>query len=172
VPLAQQVRRKGASDKSRSPGDGNEHREPFPREAVSIAARQPTDVSRTVRRYGPAVQTRARAVGKDRSNWGKRVVVLLVKKYGWKAITIALGALVGLLTQRLIELPWTLVRGSTPPKVLADRRSPWLDAVSWAVASGVGVGVARLVAIRAAAGVWEAAVHEPPPEPGLVESTA
>jgi hypothetical protein len=73
--------------------------------------------------------------------------VPLLKKYGWKAITIALGAVVGLATQRL-------------------------DAVSWAVASGVGVGVARLVAIRAAAGVWEAAVHEPPPEPGLAESTA
>jgi hypothetical protein len=112
------------------------------------------------------------AMGKDRSDRGKGVVVLRVKKYGWKAITIALGALVGLATQRLIEMPWKLVRGSTPPKVLADRRSPWLDAVSWAVASGVGVGVARLVAIRAAAGVWEAAVHEPPPEPGLAESTA
>ena len=112
------------------------------------------------------------AMGKDRSDRGKREAVLLLKKYGWKAITIALGALVGLVTQRLIEMPWKLVRGSTPPKVLADRRSPWLDAVSWAVASGVGVGVARLVAIRAAAGVWEAAVHEPPPEPGLAESAA
>jgi hypothetical protein len=111
-------------------------------------------------------------MGKDRSDRGKGVVVQLLKKYGWKAITIALGALVGLVTQRLIEMPWKLLRGSTPPKVLADSRSPWLDAVSWAVASGVGVGVVRLVAIRAAAGVWEAAVHEPPPEPGLAESTA
>lgn len=98
--------------------------------------------------------------------------MLIVKKYAWKAITIALGALVGLAAQRLIEMPWKLFRGSTPPKVLADRRSPWLDAVSWAVASGIGVGVARLVAIRTAAGVWEAAVHEPPPEPGLVEDPA
>jgi hypothetical protein len=106
------------------------------------------------------------------SDRGKRLLVLLIKKYGWKAITIALGALVGLATQRLIEMPWKRLRGSSPPKVLADRRSPWGDAVSWAIASGVGVGVARLVAIRAAAGVWEAAVHEPPPEPGLATSTA
>ena len=98
--------------------------------------------------------------------------MLVVKKYAWKAITIALGALVGLAAQRLIEMPWKLFRGSTPPKVLADRRSPWLDAVSWAVASGIGVGVARLVAIRTAAGVWEAAVHEPPPESGLIEAPA
>jgi hypothetical protein len=111
-------------------------------------------------------------MGKNRSERGKRVLVLFVKKYGWKLITIALGALVGLVTQRLIEMPRKLVGGSTTPKVLADRRSPWLDAVSWAAASGVGVGVARLVAIRAAAGIWEAAVHEPPPEPGLAESTA
>jgi hypothetical protein len=54
--------------------------------------------------------------------------------------------------------------------VPADRRSPLLDAMSWAVATGVGVGLARLLAIRAAAGVWEAAVHEPPPEPSLTES--
>jgi Protein of unknown function (DUF4235) len=106
------------------------------------------------------------------SDRGKRLLVPLIKKYGWKAITIALGALVGLATQRLIEMPWKRLRGSSPPKVLADRRSPWGDAVSWAIASGVGVGVARLVAIRAAAGVWEAAVHEPPPEPGLAVSTA
>jgi len=94
------------------------------------------------------------------------------KRYGWKALTIGLGVLAGLVTQRALEVPWKLVQGSTPPKVLADRRSPLFDAMSWAIASGVGVGVARLLVIRAAAGVWEAAVHEPPPEPGLVESTA
>jgi hypothetical protein len=111
-------------------------------------------------------------MGRERSDGGKGVVVPLVKKYGWKAITIVLGTVVGLATQRLIEMPWKLLRGTTPPKVLADRRSPWRDAVSWAVASGIGVGVARLVASRTAAGVWEAAVHEPPPEPGLAEPPA
>jgi hypothetical protein len=111
-------------------------------------------------------------MNKDRIERGKGLLVSFVKKYTWKAITIAVGALVGLATQRLIEMTWKLVRGSTPPKVLADRRSPWLDAVSWAIASGIGVGVARLVAIRTAAGVWEATIHEPPPEPGLAESTA
>jgi hypothetical protein len=38
--------------------------------------------------------------------------------------------------------------------------------VSWAVATGAGVGVARIVAIRSAARVWEATVHEPPPGAG------
>ena len=53
-----------------------------------------------------------------------------------------------------------------------DRRSAWVDALSWAVATGFGVGVARLLAVRTAAAVWEAAVHEQLPEPGLVESTS
>jgi hypothetical protein len=90
-----------------------------------------------------------------------------LKKYGWKAIAVGTGAVTGFATQRVIELIWTAVRGSTPPKQAADRSSPWPEAVSWAVATGIGVGVARLLAVRTAAVIWEAAVHAPPPEPGL-----
>jgi hypothetical protein len=95
-----------------------------------------------------------------------------VQKYGWKAIALGTGALTGLATQRVIEFVWTAVRGPTPPKQAADRSSPWPEAVSWAVATGIGVGVARMLAVRTAAVLWEAAVHEPPPEPGLGESAA
>ncbi len=94
------------------------------------------------------------------------------KKYGWKAVTVGLGALTGLVTQRALEAMWKVLRGSTPPKVAADRRSSWADALSWAVATGIGVGVARLLALRSAAVLWEAAVHEPPPDVGLDKSTA
>jgi len=95
--------------------------------------------------------------------------VPFAKKYSWKAVTVGLGALAGITTQRVLGVIWKALRGSTPPKVPADRRSSWVDALSWAVATGVGVGVARLLAVRTAAAVWEAAVHEPPPEPGLAE---
>jgi hypothetical protein len=93
-----------------------------------------------------------------------------VQKYTWKAIAVGTGALTGFATQRVIELMWTALRGSRPPKLAADRSSPWPDAVSWAVATGIGVGVARLLAVRTAAVLWEAAVHAPPPEPGLNEA--
>ena len=96
----------------------------------------------------------------------------LVKKFGWKGVTVGVGALTGFVTLRGLEVIWTALRGSTPPKVAADRRSSWADALSWAVATGVGVGVARLLAMRSAAALWEAAVHEPPPELGLGDSTA
>jgi hypothetical protein len=94
------------------------------------------------------------------------------REYAWKAVTVGLGALAGVTTRRLLEVIWKTVGRSTPPKFPADRRSSWGDALSWAVATGVGVGVARHLAVRAAAAVWEAAVHEPPPEPGLIETPA
>lgn len=99
------------------------------------------------------------------------MTVSFAKKYGWKGLTVGLGALTGLVTQRVLEVIWKGLRGSTPPKVAADRSSSWADAVSWAVATGVGVGVARLLALRSAAVLWEAAVHEPPPELGPDSST-
>lgn len=95
-----------------------------------------------------------------------------VQKYGWKAIALATGSLSGCATKWAVELVWTAVRGSSPPKVAADRTSPWPEAVSWAMATGVGVGVARLLAVRTAALLWEAAVQAPPPEPGLDASAA
>jgi len=95
----------------------------------------------------------------------------MVKTYGWKLIALGAGALAGLVTQRLLEMVWKATRGGTPPPLPADRRSSWTDALTWAVATGVGAGAARLVALRTAARVWEAAVHEPPPEAGLNAQT-
>ena len=89
------------------------------------------------------------------------------KTYSWKVITLGSGALAGLVTQRALEKVWKGVRGSTPPPMPADRTATWTDALSWAIATGVGAGVARLVAIRTAARMWQATTHEVPPEPGL-----
>jgi hypothetical protein len=89
------------------------------------------------------------------------------KKLGWKAISYGAGALAGLVTQRVLEAAWKESRHASPP-VAADRDSSWMEALSWAIATGVGIGVARLLAIRTAAVVWEATTHEPPPEAALV----
>ena len=89
-----------------------------------------------------------------------------VKNYSWKVITLGSGALAGLVTQRMLHAAWRRLRSEEPP-LQADRRAAWADALSWAIATGVGAGVARLMAIRAAARLWEATLHEAPPEPGL-----
>ena len=88
------------------------------------------------------------------------------KTLGWKVLSLAFGTLAGFTTQRVLEYGWKASRRAEPP-VAADRRSSWADALSWAVATGIGVGVARLLAIRTAAVVWEATIHERPPEPAL-----
>src|SRR5580704_16227649 len=54
VPAIEQLGREATSDEARSPGDGNNHREPFPRVGFSIAAQPPSHVSRTGRHRGPA----------------------------------------------------------------------------------------------------------------------
>jgi hypothetical protein len=98
---------------------------------------------------------------------GYWLIVPMVKTYSWKMITLASGAVAGLVAQRILETGWKTVRAQSPPPVPADRSATWADALSWAIATGMGAGVARLVTIRIAARMWEATTHEVPPEPGL-----
>jgi hypothetical protein len=63
----------------------------------------------------------------------------------------------------MLVIVWNRFRDVPPPENPADRRASWTEAVSWAVATGVGIGVTRLLALRSAATVWEAATHETPP---------
>jgi hypothetical protein len=94
------------------------------------------------------------------------------KELGWRAISYLAGAVAGFATQRMLELAWKQLRRGAPPPAAANRRSSWVEALSWAVATGVGMGVTRLLAIRSAAVVWEAATHELPPEPALFADAA
>jgi hypothetical protein len=94
------------------------------------------------------------------------------KELGWRAISYLAGAATGLVTQRTLEPVWKRLRRGVPPRAAADRRSSWVEALSWAVATGVGMGVTRLLAVRSAAAVWEAATHELPPDPALADAAA
>jgi len=91
---------------------------------------------------------------------------------GWRAISCLAGAVAGLIAQRTLEPVWRGLRRGMPPPATADRRSSWVEALSWAIATGVGMGVTRLLAVRSAAAVWEAATHELPPEPALFADAA
>jgi Protein of unknown function (DUF4235) len=85
------------------------------------------------------------------------------KALTWKAVSFAAGATAALVTRRALAMLWSQVVAAPAPEHVADRRTPWLPALSWAVATGVGVSVMNLVAQRSAATVWEAATHETPP---------
>ena len=85
------------------------------------------------------------------------------KALGWKAVSFGAGAIAALSTRRALVMLWNQLAEIPAPQQPADRRIPWTRAVTWAVATGVGVGVMNLVAQRSAATVWEAATHETPP---------
>ena len=83
----------------------------------------------------------------------------------WKVISTGVGVLSGILVRQAIGLVWKALSGGRedPPLNPADRRISWSEGLQWAVASGVGVGIARLVADRLAARGWEAATGHLPP---------
>jgi len=64
-----------------------------------------------------------------------------------------LGAAATFATQRLLRAGWKTITGSEPPDV-RDPDVPIGAAISWLVASGVGLGVAQLLVQRFAARRW------------------
>ncbi len=71
-------------------------------------------------------------------------------KLFWKIYMGVIGAASTIAAQRLVAAGWKFVTGDKPPTP-TDPRTPLGTAISWAIASGVGVGVTQLVTTRLAA---------------------
>ena len=86
-------------------------------------------------------------------------------RLAWKGVSSLLAIGGGLVTRQILQMLWSKFARSEhePPLNPADRRISWSEAAIWAVASGVGVGLGRLVSERAAAKGWELASGEAPP---------
>jgi hypothetical protein len=85
------------------------------------------------------------------------------KNVTWKVVSYGAGMLAAFTTRKVLAKVWGRVGDEPHPDDVANRRVPWSQAVVWAVATGVGMGVTRLIAMRSAAAVWEAATNEAPP---------
>lgn len=92
----------------------------------------------------------------------KATVGTTMEKTIWKAVTIGAGVLAGVMVRKLLNAAWRGATHADPPSDPYEQRG-WGEALSWAAASGVGVGVARLVAARGAAAGWQKAMGSPPP---------
>lgn len=68
----------------------------------------------------------------------------------------------GMLTRKVLTKAWTATAGA-PPRDPSDADVAWQDALVWAAATGVGVGVGRVVGRRLTASAWEKATGEPAP---------
>lgn len=90
------------------------------------------------------------------------------KKLLWRIYAGALGAATTFAAQRLVALGWRTITGNKPPTP-TDPDTPMIEAVSWAVASAVGVGVTQLVTQRLAARHWSNEMGTEVPAAGKIK---
>ncbi len=86
-----------------------------------------------------------------------------VAKVGWKVVGVATGLAAAKATRKALDVGWSKTRGGEPPRNPASRETDWSEAVAWAVASGIALGLARLLAARGTAKLWEKATGSLPP---------
>lgn len=85
------------------------------------------------------------------------------EKLLWKLYVGVIGVVTTVAAQQLVSTGWKVVTGSKPPKP-TDPEVSTVEAVSWALASGLGVGVTQLLVKRTAARRWADRIgqHTPP----------
>lgn len=70
---------------------------------------------------------------------------------GSKLIGIGTGIAVRKISEKGLTKVWQRTKHTDPPADPASPGTPWPEALSYAVASGIAIGVARLVATKGAA---------------------
>ncbi len=95
---------------------------------------------------------------------------MISRELRWKLVSVSTGMLGGVLARKFIRATYRAVRKDTTPSTPFDLTNPrfsWPDALLWAAAAGIGLGIAKVVSARVAAFGWEAATGTLPP--GAVE---
>lgn len=90
------------------------------------------------------------------------------QKLLWKIYVGILGAVTTIAAQRLVTMGWKVITGDDPPEP-TDPETPVIQAVSWALASGVGVGVVQLLTQRMAARHWAKDIGNQTPDGGKIK---
>lgn len=75
------------------------------------------------------------------------------QKVLWNIYAGAIGAITTLVAAKAVGKAWELATGEEPPRP-EDPDVPLRRALTWAIASGLGVGVAQLLVNRFAAAQW------------------
>jgi hypothetical protein len=84
-------------------------------------------------------------------------------KLAWRVLGGVTTIAATIVTRKILTAGWKFVTGTNPPDSPENPDTGTIEAVSWALASGVGVAVARLFATRKAAQYWEKATGDLPP---------
>ena len=84
----------------------------------------------------------------------------------WKLVSTSTGMLAGLLARKLMRAGYTAIRrdkAAASPFDPTKARFSWPDALLWAAAGGIGLGIAKVVSARVALFGWEQATGTVPP---------
>jgi hypothetical protein len=90
------------------------------------------------------------------------------QKLLWKLYVGVLGAVTTIVAQRLVSKAWQVATGNEPPTP-TDPETPAVQAVTWALASGIGVGAVQLVTTRLAAKHWRKEMGTATPNAGKLK---
>ena len=92
---------------------------------------------------------------------------MVVANTAWKVIGAVGGMAATRSARKALNAGWRRAVGGDPPTNPASPSTTWKEALAWAIASGVAVGIARLLVQRGAAATWRKATGSYPP--GLEE---
>lgn len=81
---------------------------------------------------------------------------------GWRLVAGAAAFGAGFVARKAITIGWKRITGKEPPSNPESPEVKLAEAIGWAVATGVGMEVARLLATRAAAKRWYGSTGELP----------
>lgn len=90
------------------------------------------------------------------------------QKLLWKIYVGVLGGVSALVAKQLVTISWKAITGDKPPNP-TDPQTPVIEAVGWALASGVGVGVTQLLTQRMAARHWSNDIGPTVPDGGKIK---
>ena len=85
------------------------------------------------------------------------------EKLSWTLLSTVAAVGAAAVVRKVTTAVWTQLRPDPPPQNPADPATEWGEALAWTAATGLLVGVARMLANRGAAGVWSKAVGTTPP---------
>jgi len=86
-----------------------------------------------------------------------------VGKVAYKVLGIGGGLVSAKIARSFLDKGWAKTKGGEPPRNPAVPGTTWSEAVTWAIASGVAVSVARLLATKGIASAWSKGTGHLPP---------
>lgn len=113
-----------------------------------------------------AVEAARERLGRDldqlnvevRAQWGQTM-----EKTTWKLVGTGSAILASILVRNVMMSLWRSIVKTDPPNNPAQPGTAWGEALAWTAATGVGVGIARMLASRGAAAGWQRATGALPP---------